>query len=179
MTQKIIVENLSQRHSNDKVGSLRPTAVRRRAAARLASVQLGYSAEVTGQPLLEAMPAFLDNYADDIARQLRVKKMDSEHFYAVVSGINNRKVELDQLIANDLSEGWTIMRIARTELVILRAGIFELDGMPHIPARAVLSEYASIADAFNVDVRFVNALLDGLARRKFRTSEMSALGKAD
>ena len=74
MTQKTIVENLSQKDSNEKAGLLRPTAVRRRAAARLASVQLGYSAEVTGQPLLEAMPTFLDNYADDIARQLRVKK---------------------------------------------------------------------------------------------------------
>ena len=179
MTQKAIVENLSQKDSNEKASLLRPTVVRRRAAARLASIQLGYSAEVTGQPLLEALPTFLDNYADDIARQLRVKKMDSEHFYAVVSGVNNRRVELDRMIADDLSEGWTIMRIARTELVILRAGILELDGMPHIPARAVLSEYASIADAFNVDVRFVNALLDGLARSKFRAAEMSVPREAD
>ena len=179
MTQKTTVENLSQKDTNEKVGLLRPTAVRRRAAARLASVQLGYSAEVTGQPLLEAMPAFLDNYADDIARQLRVKKIDTQHFHAVVSGVNNRRVELDQMIADGLSEGWTIMRLARTELVILRAGILELDGMPHIPARAVLSEYAKIADAFNSDVRFVNALLDGLAHRKLRTAEMSAPGKAD
>ena len=179
MTQKTIVENLSEKDSNEKAGLLRPTAVRRRAAARLASVQLGYSAEVTGLPLLEAMPTFLDNYADDIARQLRVKKMDSEHFYAVVSGVNNRKVELDNMISGGLSEGWTMMRLARTELVILRAGILELDGMPHIPARAVLSEYASIADAFNADVHFVNALLDGLARRKLRTAEMAELGKAN
>ena len=50
--------------------------------------------------------------------------------------------------------------------------------MPHIPARAILSEYASIADAFNADVRFVNALLDGLARKKLRTAEMTATGKA-
>jgi len=83
------------------------------------------------------------------------------------------------MIADGLSEGWTLMRLARIELVILRAGILELDGMPHIPARAVLSEYASIADAFNTDVRFVNALLDGLARRKLRTAEMSVPGKAD
>ena len=179
MTQKTIVENLSQKDSNEKAGHLRPTAVRRRAAARLASVQLCYSAEVTGQSLLEAMPTFLDNYADDIARQLRVKKMDSEHFYAVVSGVNNRRVELDKMIANGLSEGWTLMRLARTELVILRAGILELDDMPHIPARAVLSEYSSIADAFNADVRFVNALLDALARKKLRTAEMSAHGKTD
>ena len=63
--------------------------------------------------------------------------------------------------------------------MILRAGIIELDGMLHIPARAVLSEYSSIADAFNADVSFVNALLDGLARRKLRIAEMSAPGKAD
>ena len=179
MTQKTIVENLSQKDRNEKVGLLRPTAVRRRAAARLASVQLGYSAELTGLPLLEAMPTFLDNYADDIVRQLRVKKMDCEHFYAVVSGVNNRRGELDQMIAEGLSEGWTLMRLARIELVILRAGILELDGMPHIPARAVLSEYASIADAFNADVRFVTALLDGLARRKLRIAEMCAPEKAD
>ena len=179
MTQNTIFENLSKKDSNEKSSHLRPTAVRRRAAARLASVQLGYTAEVTGQSLLEAIPAFLDNYANDIARQLRVKKMDNEHFYAVVSGVNNRKEELDKMIAGGLSEGWNMMRLARTELVILRAGILELDGMPHIPARAVLSEYASIADAFNVDVRFVNALLDGLARRKFRAAEMSVPREAD
>ena len=179
MTQKTIVETSSQKDSNEKTGLLRPTAVRKRAAARLASVQLGYSVEVTGQPLLEAMPTFLDNYADDIARQLRVKKMDSQHFYAVISGFNKRRVELDQMITDGLSEGWTLMRLARTELVILRAGILELDGMPHIPARAVLSEYAGIADAFNADVRFVNALLDGLARSKLRTAEMSAPGNAN
>ena len=179
MTQKTTVENLLQKDSKKKTDPLRPTAVRRRAAARLASVQLGYSVEVTGQPLLEAMPAFLDNYANDITRQLRVKKMDTEHFYAVVSGVNNRKAELDQMIADGLSEGWTMTRLARTELVILRAGILELDGMPHIPARAVLSEYAGIADAFNADVRFINALLDGLARGKLRTVEMSVPGKAD
>ena len=178
MTQKTIVNNLSNKNSSYKADPLRPTAVRRRAAARLASVQLGYSAELTGQSWLEAMPTFLDNYADDITRKLRVKKMDSEHFHAVVSGVNDRKIELDQMIADGLSEGWTLMRLARTELVILRAGIIELAGMPHIPARAVLSEYASIADAFNADVGFVNALLDRIAR-KLRMEEMSAHGKTD
>ena len=112
--------------------------------------------------MLEAIPAFLENYAEDIARQLRVKKMDDDHFQAVVAGVDSRKAELDEMISTGLSEGWTMARLARTELVILRAGILELDSMPHIPARAILSEYASLADAFNADVGFVNALLTGL-----------------
>lgn len=159
-----------------KSGELKPMVVRRRAAARLASVQLGYSTDLTSQSLLEAVPAFLEVYAGDIARQLRVKKMDEEHFQALVSGVDSRKAELDSLIAEALSDGWTMDRLARPELAILRAGVFELDSMPHIPARAVLSEYASLADAFQADVSFVNALLDRLAR-KFRVVEMATDSK--
>ena len=178
MTYNPIAENQPNKGSHGRAEPLRPMAVRKRAAARLASVQLGYSAEVTGQPVIEAIPTFLENYAEDIALQLRVKKIDEEHFQAVVSGVESRKLELDQMIMIGLSEGWTIARLAQTELVILRAGILELDSMPHIPARAVLSEYAGLADAFNADVGFVNALLDRLARQ-LRTVEMSSSEKSD
>ena len=99
--------------------------------------------------------------------------MDEDHFQALVSGVDSRKAELDRIISEALSDGWTMSRLARPELAILRAGVFELDSMPHIPARAVLSEYASLADAFQADVAFVNAVLDRLARQ-FRVVEMSA-----
>ena len=173
MTDASVVRNAKVSSETNKTAKLRPMAVRRRAAARLASVQLGYSTDLTSQSLLEAVPAFLDVYAGDIARQLRVKKMDEDHFQALVSGVDSRKAELDRIIAEALSDGWTMSRLARPELAILRAGVFELDSMPHIPARAVLSEYASLADAFQADVAFVNAVLDRLARQ-FRVVEMSA-----
>ena len=173
MTDASVVRNAKVSSETNKTAKLRPMAVRRRAAARLASVQLGYSTDLTSQSLLEAVPTFLDVYAGDIARQLRVKKMDEDHFQALVSGVDSRKSELDRIIADALSDGWTMSRLARPELAILRAGVFELDSMPHIPARAVLSEYASLADAFQADVAFVNAVLDRLARR-FRVVEMSS-----
>ena len=173
MTDASVVRNAKVSSETNKTAKLRPMAVRRRAAARLASVQLGYSTDLTSQSLLEAVPTFLDVYAGDIARQLRVKKMDEDHFQALVSGVDSRKSELDSIIADALSNGWTMSRLARPELAILRAGVFELDSMPHIPARAVLSEYASLADAFQADVAFVNAVLDRLARR-FRVVEMSS-----
>jgi N utilization substance protein B len=47
---------------------------------------------------------------------------------------------------------------------VLRCGAFELTAMPHIPARAVVSEYAALSDACGCEVGFVNAMLDGLAR---------------
>ena len=65
MTYNPIAENQPNKGSHGRAEPLRPMAVRKRAAARLASVQLGYSAEVTGQPMIEAIPTFLENYIED------------------------------------------------------------------------------------------------------------------
>ena len=70
----------------------------------------------------------------------------------------------NQMIGEALSEGWSIERLARIELAVLRCGAFELTAMPHLPVRAVVSEYAALSDACGCEVGFVNAVLDGLAR---------------
>ena len=72
--------------------------------------------------------------------------------------------ELDRMIGQALSDGWSIDRLARIELAVLRCGAHELNSMQHIPARAVVSEYAALSDACGCEVGFVNAVLDGLAR---------------
>jgi N utilization substance protein B len=36
--------------------------------------------------------------------------------------------------------------------------------MPHLPARAVVSEYAGLGDAVGGDVGFINAVLDKIAQ---------------
>ena len=68
------------------------------------------------------------------------------------------------MIGAALSDGWLIDRLALIELAVLQCGTYELTSMPHIPARAVVSEYAALSDACGCEVGFVNAILDGLAR---------------
>ena len=50
---------------------------------------------------------------------------------------------------------------------ILRAGAFELMFMPQVPAKAAISEYVDVADAFfgPDEPRFVNGVLNQLARQ--------------
>ena len=61
---------------------------------------------------------------------------------------------------------------------MLRAGAFELTYMPHFPARAVVSEYAAIADVCGSDVGFVNAVLDRRAHeaRQIETTKDESAG---
>jgi N utilization substance protein B len=58
---------------------------------------------------------------------------------------------------------------------VLRAGTYELDRRPDIPARVIVSEYVGIANAFvdREETGMVNAVLDALARR-FRGGEFAS-----
>ena len=61
------------------------------------------------------------------------------------------------MIGAAVSDGWSIDRLARIELAVLRCGAFELNAMQHI-LLAVVSEYAALSDACGCEVGFVNAV---------------------
>ena len=143
---------------------MKAVPVRRRSAARLAAIQITYQSLITGQTAIDFVPQFLSHYADEVSKSFRVNDLDHDHLTDLYAGVEAGRDELDQEIGAALSDGWSIDRLARIELAVLRCGTFELTAMPHIPARAVVSEYAALSDACGCEVGFVNAVLDGLAR---------------
>jgi len=152
---------------------LKAVPVRRRSAARLAAIQITYQSLITGQSAVGFVPAFLSHYAAELYKSFRVKNLDDAHLNQLYAGVEADQTGLDELIAASLADGWAIDRLARIELAVLRCGAYELTAMPHIPARAVVSEYAALSDACGCEVGFVNAVLDKLARRA-RVVEMGA-----
>ena len=158
--------------SDDK-NQLKAVPVRRRSAARLAAIQITYQSLITGQSAVDFAPQFLSHYAAEVRKSFRVKDLDQEHLTDLHAGVEVGRDELDRVIGAALSPGWSIDRLARIELAVLRCGAYELAAMPHVPARAVVSEYAALSDACGCEVGFVNAVLDGLARGA-RTVEMQS-----
>ena len=152
--------------------SMKPVPVRKRTAARLGAIQVNYEVGMTQKSLTEAMAQFLSHYAADIAAEMQVKKIDENHFTELSALMADKKDEIDALIEERLDDGWSLQRLARHELSALRAAVVELKYMPHIPAKAVISEYASLTDAYQGDVKFVNAITDRIARI-LRNVEMS------
>ena len=162
---------------NEEKQRLKAVPVRRRSAARLAAVQIAYQTLITEQPALNFVAQFLTHYADYAARSLKVNDLDEGHLNALYSGAEHDVEAIDTAIAAQLADGWSLERLTRIELSVLRCGAFELRSMPHIPARAVISEYAALSDVCGCDVGFVNAILDRLARTA-RFNEMEKDGKA-
>jgi N utilization substance protein B len=64
------------------------------------------------------------------------------------------------------AEGWSLARLDRTMLQILRAGAWELLARPDVPVGTAISEYVDVAHAFFEprEAKFVNGVLDAVAK---------------
>jgi len=148
--------------------SARSTA---RSAARLAAVQALYQNQMEGTPVAKLLNEFhqhrLGREVDDEDHEGEVyADAEVEFFDDIVRGVDARRDEIDEVLTAKLSEGWTLARLDKTMLQILRAGIYELMARADVPLASAITEYVDVAKAFFDDreAKFVNGILDAAAK---------------
>jgi N utilization substance protein B len=77
------------------------------------------------------------------------------------------RAELDELVRENATN-WAPERIARLDGLILRLALAELLHVEDIPARVTIHEAVELAKIYGggQSYRFVNGLLDGIARKR-------------
>src|SRR5512132_4298272 len=142
------------------------TRSRSRSAARLAAVQALYQQEMEGIPIARLLREFHEHRLGATIEEAQYVEAEQSFFDDVVTGVDARRVEIDDAIADKLAEGWSLDRLDRPMRAILRAGTYELLARKDVPVGSVISEYVDVAHAF-YDKResgFVNGLLDAVAK---------------
>lgn len=142
------------------------TRSRSRSAARLAAVQALYQQDMEGTPLARLLHEFHEHRLGATIEEAEYHAAEQSFFDDVVSGVDQRREEIDGVIAARLAEGWSLERLDKPMKAILRAGTYELLARPDVPAASVISEYVDVAKAFydRRESGFVNGLLDAVAR---------------
>jgi N utilization substance protein B len=150
----------------------------RRGAARLAAVQALYQMDLASTPLHEILAQFESHWIGREVEGETYLPAEAAHFRDVVGGVVAEQRRLDPMIDTALVQGWPLKRIETVVRAILRAGAFELDRKPEVPARVVVSEYVDVAHAFldEKETGMVNAVLDQLARQ-LRAGEFDAAAR--
>ncbi len=141
-----------------------------RSAARLAAVQALYQRQMEKTPLARLLDEFhLHRLGAEIEDE-QYAQADVDFFDDIVSGVDARRDEIDALITARLTQGWSIARLDKTMLQILRAGTYELIARPDVPVGSTISEYVDVAKAFFDDreAKFANGILDAVAREAGR-----------
>ena len=148
-----------------------PARSQARSAARLAAVQALYQMQMEGTALARLLNEFhqhrLGREVDDEDHEGEVfADAEADFFDDIVSGVDTRREEIDELLVGKLADGWTIARLDKTMLQILRAGAYELMARADVPTATAINEYVDVAKAFFDDreAKFVNGLLDAVGK---------------
>ena len=143
-----------------------------RSAARLAAVQALYQHQLENTPTARLLDEFHQHRLGmtDDEEDTEFADAEVDFFDDLVKGSLARREEIDDLLTSKLAEGWTLRRLDKTMLQILRAGAYELLARPDVPVAAAISEWVDVAKAFFDDreAKFVNGVLDAVARTASR-----------
>lgn len=140
-----------------------------RGAARLLAVQALYQIDIRGgtsdatvREFLEHRMEFVDEDTDAMVRI----EADKALFEDIVRGVYQNKADIEEALNGSLNTGGSSERLEPLLRAIIKAGIYELQTRSDIPARATISEYVHLTDAFfeGREPGLVNAVLDRLAR---------------
>lgn len=143
----------------------------KRANARELAVHLIYSQSFTGDEPEQVVAARLEKeYYDGLSQENEVyeerpSRVQLSYIDGVVSGVANRRDELDELIRK-YAIGWDISRISRLAKTVMQLAIYETLYVEDVPAGVAISEAVRLAKKYDGDDTgsFVNGILGSFAR---------------
>ena len=148
-----------------------PARSKARSAARLAAVQALYQQHMENTALARLLDEFHQHRLgrtidDDDFDDAEYAEAEVPFFDDIVRGVDARRDEIDALVGEKLASGWTIARLDKTMLQVLRAGTYELIARADVPPAVTINEYVEVAKAFFDDgqAKFVNGILDAVAK---------------
>jgi transcription antitermination protein NusB len=135
-----------------------------RRRSREIALQALYQLEMAGTLPAEGLPLLAEHFEADMA--------DLAFARELAEGAAARLPELDRLI-EESSEHWSLGRMARVDLAILRLAAYELLARPDIPVSVTLNEAIELGKRYGTQetAPFLNGVLDRIARRLSRARE--------
>ena len=130
--------------------------VMNRALSRDTALCLLYARELGGENDYYVITDMLERDPD---------KLEMDYISEVLAGVTEHKAELDELIAANL-RGWTIERLARVDLTIMRIALFEMLHIDSISAPVSINEAVELSKVYSTEKAgpLINGVLGTISR---------------
>ena len=135
----------------------------KRSAAREVAVRLCYSAEIAA---METADFVTDFFAEE---QYATLAAEDELFASVPDEVQmNYITKLVALVFEHFSKGWSLKRISKISLAIMRCALCEIMYMDDVPERVAINEAVNLAKKYEEPetVSFINGVLGSFIRAK-------------
>ena len=143
----------------------------KRSAVRELAIRLCYSAELAEHENAEFITDFFsdEQYATLAAEDELFREMPNEgdlkYIRSLVQLVFDHKTELDETI-QQLARGWSLSRISKISLAIMRCALSEIQFMDEVPEKVAINEAVEIAKKYEEPetVSFINGVLGSFVR---------------
>lgn len=134
-----------------------------RKQAREGAVKLMFQMDSTNDYSLDALEVYLNNFEFD--------ENETKYIKDSYDSIKTNLEDIDKNIIDNL-EGWSLPRLAKVDLAVLRVAINEIMYRNDIPIQVAINEAVEIVKLYSSEdsFRFVNGVLGGYVR-KFKKDE--------
>ena len=90
-----------------------------------------------------------------------------DYIRTVVTGVVEKNDELETIIATKLAAGWSLKRLSRVSLAILKLAAFEILYMEDIPAKVAANEAVELAKTYGSEDEpaFINGVLGSIIKQ--------------
>ena len=128
------------------------------------ALQALYSKDLVLQDVNYALKRIIESFGEGEEPTLEVNSKAYAFASELVNGVVAHLTDIDRRIA-DQSKHWSMARMARVDLNILRMAVFELLYRPDIPKNVTMNEAIEVAKRFGAEdsASFVNGILDEIA----------------
>ena len=112
-----------------------------------------FQVEFQKENIKEQVEDFIDSYGES--------NYDKDYFLEIINGVLNSLKEIDELIETNTTKEWSLDRIAKMDLPILRVAIYEIKHREDIPVGVSINEAVELAKKYGSDdsSKFINGLL--------------------
>lgn len=129
-----------------------------RTSAREHAFKILYQMQFVPEEIESTVALYLENWAEEAVA-------DSDRAFIVqeIAGTLARTEELDEKISGAL-KGWTLRRLSKVDLAILRLAVYEILHDDTIPASVSINEAVNLAKKYSQDAApaFINGVLGSI-----------------
>lgn len=116
---------------------------------------------------MDSMSDFTEESLDLFLENFKYDEMETIYIKEAISVIKDNLEVIDNHIKSNL-EGWSIYRLAKVDLAVLRIAIYEMLYRDDIPLEVSINEAIETVKKYSTDesFKFINGVLGGFVRKK-------------
>lgn len=113
----------------------------------------------------------LDEQIEIFFEENEAENKQKEYIIDVVTGTRNKIAEIDKIVAKHL-KGWTIGRLSKTDLSILRLAVYEILNRQDIPRNVSINEAVELAKTYGSEesAAFINGVLGQVVKENLKNN---------